>query len=70
MDKEKEYKEDDECKEDSSTVNKNKEFKRREYKVEQVYIKQLLAQKKPIKFVRYVISTVTTCEQKTIEFGK
>ena len=70
MDKEKEYKEYDEWKEDYSMVNKTNEFLMRKSKVEQAHIKQLLDKKTPIKFIQYFIITVITCEQEMIEFGK
>ena len=64
--KEKQYKEDDECKEDYSMVSKTNEFQMSESKIEQTQLKQLLAKGFPIEVIRSVIITVNTCKQKMI----
>ena len=66
MDKEQEYKEDEEFKEDSLVVNEKNEIKMSQSKVEQAHIKQLLAKRIPIEVIQYIGSTVNTCEQKMV----
>ena len=51
-------------------VNKTKEFKMSKSKVEKAQTKQFLSKKPPTKVIQYIISTVNTCEQKMIKFGK
>ena len=70
LNKEQEYKEDYEFKEDYHTFNKINKSKMSKHKVEQAQLEQFLAEILPIKVIQFFIITVNACEHKMIEFGK